>query len=532
MNQRNMILAFALSMVVMVGWGVLFPQQEFQKPQHAQKTETAPDSAKASDTLQSTSSTMATTDATLSTITAQIPSISTEANTATPVSFELSNDRIQLRVNEKGWLTHAYLKTYKESIEAGAAAVAVLQMGEGREVYVNSGVMGAKQTKPFVVVEQSKGFLLLRSELEGGRSWERTISMKQGSYLVDVQDRIDDGGGLKLYRQVVESHPDKKKNSFREHMGPTALLNGKLVEPDYKDLDKHGVQRETSMGGWTAIMNRFFIAAIIANPEQNYPYYFKSNGQAYQAGLIDEGILKGKDAEFHATFYFGPKSIPILKTANVELERSVDYGWFAPISKPMHSFLGWLYNYLGNYGFCIIVLVICIKILFFYPTQKSYQSMASMRKLKPEMDRLKELYGDDKQRMGQEVMALYKKHKANPLGGCLPMVIQIPVFFALYKVLLMSIEMRQAPFIGWIEDMSVHDPYYILPLLMGVSMFFQQRLNPQPADATQAKLMQFLPVVFTVMFLSLPAGLVLYWVVNNVLAIIQQRLVMKGMNVD
>jgi len=520
-----MILAFVLSMVVLLGWGVLFPQQDPPKPQQAQPVTVT-------DTQQPVSSLPVPTDATLPAIAAQTPSIPATAISAASEIFELSNDLIQLRVNEKGWFIHASLKKYKESIEKGAAAVAVLKTGEGREVYINSGVMGAKQTRPFALVKQSPGSVLLRSELEGGRIWERTISMEQGSYLVGVQDKIYDGGGLKLYRQVVESHPDKKLNTYREHMGPTALLNGKLVEPDYDDLDEKGATREASMGGWTAIMNRYFIAAIIANPEQNYPYYFKGDGRTYQAGLIDDGTLQGKNAMFHATFYIGPKSIPVLETANAELERSVDYGWYAPISKPMHSFLGWLFKYLGNYGFCIIVLVICIKILFFYPTQKSYQSMAGMRKLQPEMNRLKELYGDDKQKMGQEVMELYKKHKVNPLGGCLPIVIQIPVFFALYKVLLMSIEMRQAPFIGWIEDMSVQDPYYILPLLMGASMFFQQKLNPQPADPVQAKVMQFLPLIFTAMFLFFPAGLVLYWVVNNVLAIIQQRLVMKRMNVD
>jgi YidC/Oxa1 family membrane protein insertase len=527
-----MILAFALSLVVLLGWGMLFPQQ--QEPQSSQQAqmEAAADLTPVSDTRQATSLTPATTATIPAAISAQTQSIPAETIAAASAHFELSNNLIQLQVNEKGWFTRVNLKTYKESIEAGAAEVTVLKMGDGREVYVNSGVMGAKQTKPFALVKQSQGSLLLRSELEGGRIWDRTISLKQGSYLVNVKDTIIDGGGLKLYRQVVESHPDKKLNTFYEHMGPTALLNGKLVEPDYDDLDEKGAERAASMGGWTAIMNRYFIAAIIANSEQNYPYYFKGDGRSYQAGLIDDGTLQGKDAIFHVSYYFGPKSIPILETANVELERSVDFGWFAPISKPMHSFLIWLYNYLENFGFCIIVLVICLKILFFYPTQKSYESMAGMRKLQPEMNRLKELYGDDKQKMGQEVMELYKKHKVNPLGGCLPIVIQIPVFFALYKVLLMSIEMRQAPFIGWIEDMSVQDPYFVLPLLMGASMFIQQRLNPQPADPIQAKVMQFLPVIFTVMFLFFPAGLVLYWVVNNILSIVQQRLVMKRMNVD
>ena len=530
MDQRNMILAFALSMVVMLGWGVLFPQQEPQQLQPAQ-TDTAADLTPVADTRQSTSLTPPATTATIPAA-AQAQAMPAEAIAAASVNFELSNDLIQLQINEKGWFTRANLKTYKESLEDNAAEVAVLKMGDGREVYVNSGVMGAKQTKPFALVKQAQNSLLLRSELEGGRIWDRTISLKQGSYVVDVKDTIIEGGGLKFYRQVVESHPDKSLNTFYEHMGPTALLNGKLVEPDYDDLDEKGAERAASMGGWTAIMNRYFMAAIIANPEQDYPYYFKGDGRSYQAGLIDDGTLQGKDAVFHISYYFGPKSIPILKTVNAELERSVDFGWFAPISKPMHSFLGWLYNYLGNVGFCIIVLVICIKIIFFYPTQKSYQSMAGMRKLQPEMNRLKELYGDDKQKMGQEVMELYKKHKVNPLGGCLPIVIQIPVFFALYKVLLMSIEMRQAPFIGWIEDMSVQDPYFVLPLVMGASMFIQQRLNPQPADPMQAKIMQFLPVIFTALFLFFPAGLVLYWVVNNILSIVQQRWVMKRMNVD
>ncbi len=530
MDQRNMILAFALSMVVMLGWGVLFPQQE---PQRAQQTQTeAVASVPAADSRKLESPSLPVSASTIPATVKEAQPMPVEAVAATSTFFELSNDLIQLQINEKGWFTRVYLKTYRESLAADAEQVAILNMGEGREVYVQSGVRGAKQTKPFTVIKQGQNSLLLRSELEGGRIWERTISLQQGSFVADVQDTIFEGGGLKLYRQIVESNPDKKLNTFYEHMGPTALLNGKLIEPDYDDLDDKGVERASSMGGWTAIMNRYFIAAMIANPDQDYSYYFQGDGRSYSAGLFDDGTLQGKDAIFHISYYFGPKSIPILETVHAELERSVDFGWFAPISKPMHSFLDWLYNYLGNYGFCIIVLVICIKILFFYPTQKSYESMAGMRRLQPEMTRLKELYGDDKQKMGQEVMELYKKHKVNPLGGCLPIVIQIPVFFALYKVLLMSIEMRQAPFIGWIGDMSVQDPYFVLPLLMGASMFIQQRLNPQPADQMQAKIMQFLPVAFTVMFLFFPAGLVLYWVVNNILSIVQQRLVMKRMNVD
>ncbi|MDX8394942.1 MAG: membrane protein insertase YidC, partial [Mariprofundaceae bacterium] len=250
-------------------------------------------------------------------------------------------------------------------------------------------------------------------------------------------------------------------------------------------------------------------------------------------GMHDDGITENGTAVFKSKAYIGPKSIEIMTEAGVKLERSVDYGWLTFISKPLHDALIWLYqNVVANYGLCIILIVIGIKILFFYPTQKSYQSMAAMRKLQPEQKKLQERYGDDRQKLGQEMMGLYKKNKVNPLGGCLPILIQIPVFFALYKVLLMSIEMRHAPFMGWITDLSVQDPFFILPLIMGASMFIQQKLNPQPPDPMQAKIMSFLPALFTVMFLFFPAGLVLYWVVNNILAILQQRLVMRNMGVD
>jgi len=531
MDQRNMILAFALSMLVLLGWGALFPEQEPVASQQVQ-TESTQKLMPPSDTAVAIPD--ADTVAEVSDVTPAVakPMAVPAAVPITPAAFEISNDLLKLSVNEKGWFTRAVLTNYKESLEKESAPVAVLHMDEGHSVYVNTGVMGHQLAQQFAAVKRSGDAVVLRSVLDDGRIWERQVSLTQGSYVIDVKDRIIEGGGLKLYRQVVERHPDKEASTFYEHMGPTGLFEGKLQEPGYDELDEKGSIRSASMGGWTAIMNRYFIAALISNADQDYPYYYKGDGRSYQAGLIDDGKLEGRDAMFSTRIYVGPKSIPVLESVNAELERSVDFGWFSPIAKPMHSFLEWLYRYLGNFGWCIIVLVICIKILFFYPTQKSYESMAAMRKLQPEMTRLKEQYGDDRQKMGQEVMGLYKKHKVNPLGGCLPIIIQIPVFFALYKVLLMSIEMRQAPFIGWIEDMSVQDPFFVLPVLMGISMFIQQKLNPQPPDPVQAKVMQFLPFLFTAMFLFFPAGLVLYWVVNNVLSIVQQRMVMKRMNVD
>lgn len=523
-QQKNMLLAFALSMAVLLGWSALFPGQQpgDQATEPAAETASgkpaanqAPESAQAASRAGGEEA-------------ANVQSIS--SSTALPVTaktFRIENDVLALELNDRGWITRATLKHYRESIEPGSPLVDFLHLGDKQAVYVNSGPVGAQIRAPFKLVHRDANSLTLSANLDGDREWVRTIRLSPGSYNVQVQDEIRNGAGVKMYYQVVERYPDKTKNTFYEHMGPTGFLNGKLEEPDYEDLDEVGAIRKASVGGWTAIMDRYFIAAIIANPEQDYPYYFKGDGRSYQAGLIDDGTLKGRDAVFKTRLYIGPKAVAALKTANAELERSIDFGWFAFIAKPMHSFLNWMYQYVHNYGWCIILLVLCIKILFFWPTQKSYESMAAMRKLQPEMARMKELYGDDRQRMSQEMMALYKKHKVNPLGGCLPIMIQIPVFFALYKVLLMSIEMRQAPFIGWIQDMSVQDPYFVLPVLMGLSMYVQQKLNPQPADPMQAKVMQFLPPVFTVLFLFFPAGLVLYWLVNNLLSIAQQWYVLK-----
>jgi len=519
MDQKNMFLAFALSMAVLLGWSALFPGQESQPVVSTTQTEVTP-SLPGGDSSKLAPAARAADDSG--------PGLPMDSPmVGSGKTFKLANDVLALDVNEKGWISHATLLRYKESIDPGAVHVSFLHMDDKDSLYVNSGVVGGGHVQPFSVLKKGERSIVLQAVMDNERTWQRTITLEPGSYNVSISDHIFNGAGLKMYHQVVERNPNKKLNTFYEHMGPTAFLNGKLEEPDYDDLDKVGAIRKASVGGWTAMMNRYFIAAILAKPGQDYPYYFKGDGRSYQAGLIDDGAVSGKDSVFSIQMYIGPKSIPLLKTAHAELERSIDYGWFAFIAKPMHTFLSWMHNYVNNYGFCIILLVLSIKILFFWPTQKSYESMAAMRKLQPEMARMKDLYGDDRQKMSQEMMALYKKHKVNPLGGCLPIVIQIPVFFALYKVLLMSIEMRQAPFIGWIHDMSVQDPYFVLPVIMGASMFVQQKLNPQPADPMQAKVMQFLPPVFTILFLFFPAGLVLYWVVNNMLSIAQQYYVLK-----
>jgi len=533
MEQRNLILAFALSMLILLGWGMLFPPPENAEPtvnreagtavEVAERELAAPEMRPESEDLFPSAP-----DEPAS------PELKKTAAIGSVVAF--GNDLLQLGVNEKGWIVSARLNQYREGLEKGAALVSVLGENEPHATYLNAGLMGEKRTSPFKLLSKESvdgaDRVVIRATLSDGRQWDRIFTLSPGSYIISMDDRVQNGANTKLFRQVVERYPDHSLANFYEHAGPVGLMDEVLQEESYDDLDESGTIRLAATGGWTGTMGRYFITAMYGDQKRDYRYYYKGDGRSYQSGMIDDGVMDGSTAVFQSWLFIGPKLIPLLREAGSGLERSIDYGWFAFISKPLHDALSWLYKYFPNYGVCIILLVIGIKIVFFYPTQKSYQSMAAMRKLQPEQKRLQERYGDDRQQLGQEMMALYKKNKVNPLGGCLPIIIQIPVFFALYKVLLMSIEMRQAPFMLWIQDLSVQDPFFVLPLLMGGSMYIQQKLNPQPADPMQAKIMSFLPALFTVMFLFFPAGLVLYWVVNNVLAIIQQRLVMKRMGVD
>jgi YidC/Oxa1 family membrane protein insertase len=239
-------------------------------------------------------------------------------------------------------------------------------------------------------------------------------------------------------------------------------------------------------------------------------------------------LAPGQEKAYSFSLYLGPKDIEILKKQGVRLERTIDFGWFDIIAKPLLLSLKFFYRFLGNYGLAIILLTIIIKIIFWPLTHKSFQSMKEMQKIQPEIAKLKEKYKNNKEEFARQQMGLYKKYKVNPLGGCLPMLLQIPVFIALYRSLMDSIELRHANFISfWINDLSAKDPTYVAPIIMGLSMLLQQKMTPSAADPAQAKMMMFMPLIFTVMFLNFPSGLVIYWLVNNVLSIAQQLYINK-----
>ncbi|MCG6541461.1 membrane protein insertase YidC [Pseudomonas sp. KSR10] len=290
------------------------------------------------------------------------------------------------------------------------------------------------------------------------------------------------------------------------------------------DMDDKNLKKAVE-GGWIAWLQHYFVTAWIPAPDQTNQVQTRKDSRGnYIIGFTGPAIsvAPGSQGETSATLYAGPKSQDKLEELSPGLRLTVDYGilWF--IAQPIFWLLENIHALLGNWGWSIIVLTIVIKLAFFPLSAASYKSMARMRAVSPKMQALKEQFGDDRQKMSQAMMELYKKEKINPLGGCLPILVQMPVFLALYWVLLESVEMRQAPWMFWITDLSIKDPFFILPIIMGLTMFIQQQLNPTPPDPMQAKVMKLLPVIFTFFFLWFPAGLVLYWVVNNVLSIAQQ----------
>lgn len=326
--------------------------------------------------------------------------------------------------------------------------------------------------------------------------------------------------GLKTYRGAAISSPQTPYEKI-----------------SYQKMDKENLDRSIK-DGWLAMQQRYFVSAWVPRTNDTLRYYSsvmsvgatdKPADKIYTIGnqTPDYTIPANGTVTTNATFYGGPEITDNLKQIAPHLDLVVDYGWLWIFSVPIFKVMQWINNFVNNWGVSIILVTVLIKLLFYKLSETSYRSMAKMKNLQPKILALKERYGDDRQKLSQATMELYRKEKVNPLGGCLPMIVQIPVFIALYYVLIESVELRQAPFIFWIHDLSVKDPYYVLPILMGLSWMLQQKLNPPPPDPVQAKMMMLFPVVFTVLFAAFPAGLVLYWLVNNCLSILQQWYIMR-----
>jgi len=385
--------------------------------------------------------------------------------------------------------------------------------------------------------------LTMTAQLSSGLQVTRRLVFDPDSYLFEMSIDIYNFSETALQGSPYMSITSLPYGSAAQRYlfnGPAALIDGKLEEVKPGDLEEASKTLKGNIT-WAAYEGTYFMTGVI--PEQNEGISLKLSAEGEKVRTLLIGVEDVIPANGHLQYnyqvYFGPKKMETLKEAGHDLERIVNFGWFDKLAKPALFLLNFFYGYVGNYGVSIILVTILIKLLFWPIAQKGLKSMKNMQKIQPKMAKLKEKYKDDKTRLNEEMMILYKTYKVNPVGGCLPMLMQIPVFFALYKVLLQAIELRHAPFMLWITDLSAPDrlfigidlPYLgglpVLTLLMGASMFLQQRMTPAPADPTQAKIMMFLPVIFTFMFLNFASGLVLYWFVNNLLSVAQQYLINK-----
>ena len=364
----------------------------------------------------------------------------------------------------------------------------------------------------------------------------KRYTFHRGSYVVDLDHEVRNDGSKdwhgRQYRQLqrTEAAKPKKRTFIYTYTGGVIYSPEEKYEKiKFDDMQEQDLDR-TITDGWAAMIQHYFVGAMIPERGQAERYYTKVlNNKRYVIGMVSPArtVPAGTSAVYNTQIYIGPKLQDVMKKVAPGLELTVDYGVLTVLAQPLFWLLKTLHRFIGNWGWSIVLVTVLIKLAFYKLSEASYRSMANMRKLAPRLKSLKERYGDDRQKLNQAMMEMYKKEKINPLGGCLPIVVQIPVFIALYWVLLESVELRQAPFIFWIRDMSTPDPYYVLPLLMGITMLIQQKLNPAPMDPIQAKVMMVLPVVFTVFFAFFPSGLVLYWVVNNTLSITQQWVITR-----
>jgi YidC/Oxa1 family membrane protein insertase len=379
--------------------------------------------------------------------------------------------------------------------------------------------------------EQDTLTVTLRWE-EGGLAARTTYTFTRGSYSIRLDRQVENGTGapwagasyIQLERRHVPLKRSRTSVDAYSFLGPV-FDNGHRYQRFKLDKLAEEPLKETVKGGWLASIQHHFLAAVVPDPTHTTAYSSAVQNDVYTLTAIDAEpvtIEPGQSADFSDTLFVGPKLQKQLKATADRLDLTVDYGMLTPIAQPLFWLLSKLHALTGNWGWAIVLVTVVIKLVFYKLSEASGRSMAKMRKLQPRMKQLQDRYRDDRQELSRKMMELYKSEGANPMAGCLPILVQMPVFFALYWVLIESVEMRQAPFVLWINDLSSRDPYFILPLLMGATMFAQQKLNPAPPDPVQAKAMMLMPVIFTGLFAFFPAGLVLYWFVNNLLSILQQ----------
>ncbi len=491
----------------------------------------------------------------------EVPSVADNASTAMNVADEKS---FKL---EKGQRIKVSTDLYQAEIDTTGGDLRYLLLNQHRAAEVKSGnfVLMDDAQKPMLYVAQTgllggdlpnhKSVFTSAAEsytladgatsqevrlswVGNGISVDKIYTFHRGSYVIDVTYQINNGSAAvvtpSVYYQIVHDNQSKQGSAMMPTFTGGAYFTeaDKFTKINFADMAEESLSK-SSKDGWIGLVEHYFASAWIpANGVAREFYTKQLSEHIFALGVVTPGtsLAAGAKTEIRAKLFAGPQTHTDLAAAAPGLEYAVDYGWLTVVAKPLFWILSKIFTLVHNWGVAIILLTVLIKAAFFPLSAASYKSMAQMRELAPRLQAMKEKFGDDKQKMQQAMMELYRTEKINPMGGCLPILVQIPVFIALYWVLLGSVELRHAPFFGWIQDLSAVDPWYVLPILMGATMIIQTYLNPAPTDPMQAKIMKIMPVVFSVFFFFFPAGLVLYWLVNNILSIWQQWYVNKSIH--
>lgn len=552
---RNLVLTIILSVTILFGWQYFYeqPRQEQLSAQIAGK--------KSVENTQADQKTLG-----------SHQQAEMQGDSAESKKILIKNARIDGYISTKGLrFLDVNLLDYKERDEQDSLPVKLLSENNDRSYFIEFGFISKDPKVEFP--DSNTVWTSYQTEISPKNPATFTWKNKQNiifkveisideNYLFTIRQSVTNESGNKIefnsYGRANRTYNPVEQTMSVSFEGATGVFDDSLKEIAYGSLLEDGKASFNNIKkGWIALTEKYWMTALVPDDRFSFTSHFsgyKKNGSdKFQVDFLSESleVEPGKEVSYQSFIYAGAKELELIdgyeKTENFALfDRAVDFGWFYFITKPIYLFLKFFYNYLGNYGLAIIAITLLIKILMFPMANKSFKSMNKMKQLQPEVARLKELYGSDQIKLNGEMMALYKRHNVNPLSGCLPIIIQIPVFFSLYKVIYISIDMRQAPFYGWIKDLSQPDPTSItnlfgllpyeplsfltigvLPLLMGLSMFVQQKLSPEPADPMQAKVMKFLPLIFLFLFSGFPSGLLLYWTISNVISIAQQYILLK-----
>lgn len=516
--EKRALLAVVLSVAFFYGYSLLFPQVK-------QKTPVQPvQQAASSVTSTSPVPTAPLPPAPVLTSSVQDVTVTTDLFTAV---FSCQG----------GSLKRLVLKNYRENSAHDAQSVALFDEKslEGYSLKIASpgfvidpnAIYGVSQTAVNVSGTQQQKLEFVWNSPQGV-TVRKSFTFTGNRYDINLETIVTNNGSSPLSGslELLLMRPAKARSGLSRFEVDSAVTfaDDSFSTTAVKDLEEKTKSFDGAVS-WSGFADKYFLSAVLPDQGRTTSVVVRKVSPGFLESRISSSpvsLQAGQSQRNAYRLFFGPKDLDILKAQGSGLEQALDLGWFAALAKPLLYALKFLHTYTNNYGFAIIIITVIIKLLFFPLTHKSYKSMKDMQKLQPKMAELREKHKDDRDAMNKAIMELYRTNKVNPLGGCLPMIVQIPVFFALYKALMFSIELRHAPFMLWITDLSVKDPYYVTPIIMGATMFIQQKMTPSTMDPMQEKIMLALPVVFTFMFLNFPSGLVIYWLVNNILTIAQQ----------